>query len=233
VKNSGESEINRKIQYKAHFSMWAALKSPLLMGHDLRTMSAKTLTILNNPAIIAISQDPLGLAVNLVRRDTNVKKDKYGMGETHLWTGQLANGDQVVILFNAADQDIQMSASLEEIFYYEGPEGSAPQVNQIWDVYDLWAGRMDIETAQRILDADDDLPAREQLLKEAHWYNSSAMSYQEGLKAGDARLLGKKSSSIAPGGALSVLVKRHSAEVFRLRNPGEKIARYSIAKDEL
>jgi alpha-galactosidase len=124
-----------------------------------------------------------------------------------------------------------MSASLEEIFYYEGPEGSAPQVKQTWDVYDLWAGRMDIETAQKILDADDD--SHEQLLKEAHWYNSSAMSYQEGLKAGDSRLLGKKCSSIAAGGTLSVLVKRHSAEVFRLRNPGEKTARYSMVKDEL
>jgi alpha-galactosidase len=213
--------------------MWAALKSPLLMGHDLRTMSATTLTILNNPAIIAISQDPLGLAVNLVRRDTNVKKDKYGMGETHLWTGRLASSDQVVILFNAADQDIQMSASLEEIFYYEGPEGSAPQVKQAWDVYDLWAGRMSIETAQKILNADDDLRSREQLLKDAHWYNSSAVSYQEGLKAGDPRLIGKKSSSIPAGGTLSVLVKRHSAEVFRLRSPGEKTARYSMAKDEL
>jgi alpha-galactosidase len=213
--------------------MWAALKSPLLMGHDLRTMSPATLTILNNPAIIALSQDPLGLAVNLARRDTNVKKDKYGMGETHLWTGQLAGGDQVVILFNAADEDIHMSASLEEIFYYEGPEGSAPQVKQAWDVYDLWAGRMDIETAQNILDADDDLRSSEQLLTEANWYNSSAMSYKEGLKESDSRLLGKKSSSITAGGTLSVVVKRHSAEVFRLRNPGEKTARYSMAKDEL
>ena len=213
--------------------MWAALKSPLLMGHDLRTMSATTLTILNNPSIIAISQDPLGRAVNLIRRDTNVRKDKYGMGETHLWTGRLANDDQVVILFNAADEDIQMSASLEEIFYYEGPEGSAPQVQQAWDVYDLWAGRMDVETAQKILDAEDDMRSQEQHLKEAHWYNSTAMSYQEGLKAGDSRLFGKKSFSIAPGGTLDVLVKRHSAEVFRLRNPGEKTARYSMAKDEL
>lgn len=213
--------------------MWASLKSPLLMGHDLSTMSAKTLTILNNPAIIAISQDPLGRAANLVRRDTNVKKDKYGMGETHLWTGQLAGGDQVVILFNAADEDIQMSASLEEIFYYEGPEGSAPQVQQTWNVYDLWAGRMDVGTAQKILDADGDLQSREQLWQEANWYNSSAISYREGLKAGDPRLLGKKTFSIAARGTLSVLVKRHSAEVFRLRNPGEKTARYSMAKDEL
>jgi alpha-galactosidase len=213
--------------------MWAALKSPLLMGHDLRTMTAATLTILNNPAIIALNQDPLGRAVNLARRDTNVKKDKYGMGETHLWTGQLAGGDQVVILFNAADQDIQMSASLEEIFYYEGPEGSAPQVEQAWDAYDLWAGRMDTETAQRILDADTSLQSSEQLLKEANWYNSSAVSYREGLKSEDSRLLGKKSFSIAAGGTLSVLVRRHSAEVFRLRSPGERIARYSMAKDEL
>jgi alpha-galactosidase len=155
------------------------------------------------------------------------------MGETHLWTGQLAGGDQVVILFNAADQDIHMSASLEEIFYYEGPEGSAPQAKQAWDVYDLWAGRMDIETAQKILVDDDDLRSREQLLKEANWYNSSAMSYKEGLKSGDPRLLGKTTSSIAAGGTLSVLVKRHSAEAFRLRNPGGKTARYSMAKDEL
>jgi len=213
--------------------MWAALKSPLLMGHDLRTMSATALTILNNPAIIAISQDPLGRAVNLARRDTNVKKDKYGMGETHLWTGQLAGGDQVVILFNAADEDVQMSASLEEIFYYEGPEGSAPQVKQTWDVYDLWGKRMDVKTAQKILDADEDLQSVEQILKEAHWYNSSTLSYKEGLKTGDSRLLGKKVSSIAVGGTLSVIVKRHSAEVFRLRNTGGKTARYSMAKDEL
>ena len=163
--------------------MWAALKSPMLMGHDLRTMSAKTLGILNNPAIIAISQDPLGLAVNLARRDTNVKKDKYGMGETHLWTGSLANGDQVVILFNAADQDIEMSASLAEIFYYEWPEGSAPQVLQAWDVYDLWAGRMDIQMAQKILDAENDLLSHVRILMDADLYNSSAISYQNGFES--------------------------------------------------
>lgn len=180
--------------------MWVALKPPLLMGHDLREMSANTLTILNNPAIIALSQDPLGHAVNLVRRDINVKKDKYGMGETQLWKGQLANGDQAVIPFNAADEDIEMSASLEEILYYEGPEGSAPQVKQKWDVYDLWKGRMDIGTAQRILDAGDDSSSEsEQILKDAQWYNASALSYQEGLKAEDSRLFGVLTSSIDAG----------------------------------
>lgn len=221
------------LKYKAHFSMWAALKSPLLMGNDLRELSAESLTILNNPAIIALSQDPLGSSVNLLRQDTNVKKDKYGVGETHLWTGRLAGGDQAVIFFNAADEDVDMSASLEEIFYHEGPEGSAPHVQHQWDVYDLWANRMDSKTAQKILDADDDMDSFEKMLKTVNWYNSTAISYKEGLKAGDPRLLGKKVSIIEPQGSMSVKVKRHSAEVFRLRTPGSKVAQYTIAKDEL
>ena len=41
-------------EYKSHFSMWAALKSPLLIGADLRHLDAAALRILNNPAIIAV-----------------------------------------------------------------------------------------------------------------------------------------------------------------------------------
>ena len=36
-------------EYVAHFSLWAALKSPLIIGADIRVLSAKALTILNNP----------------------------------------------------------------------------------------------------------------------------------------------------------------------------------------
>ena len=213
--------------------MWAALKSPLLMGNDLRELSAESLTILNNPAIIAVSQDPLGSSVNLLLRDTNVKKDKYGMGETQIWTGHLYGGDQLVILFNAADEDVEMEAELAEIFYYQGPEGSAPHVQQDWDVYDLWANRMDLKTAQEILDASDNSDLSVKLLKQANWFNSTEISYKDGLKANDPRLLGEKISSIKAGGALKASVKRHSAEVFRLRNRGGEVKRYMLAKDEL
>ena len=213
--------------------MWAALKSPLLMGNDLRELSAESLTILNNPAIIAVSQDPLGQSVNLLRRDTNVKKDKYGMGETQVWTGHLYGGDQLVVLFNAADEDIDMTVELAEIFYYQGPEGSAPHVQQEWDVYDLWANRMDFDTANKILDAHGSSESFDSLLKEANWFNSTEISYKDGLKASDPRLLGKKISSIEARGSLKTIVKRHSAEVFRLRNRGEAVKQYMFAKDEL
>ena len=203
------------------------------MGNDLRELSPESLSILNNPAIIAVSQDPLGQAANLLLRDTNVKKDKYGMGETQVWTGRLYGGDQLVILFNAADEDIDMTVDLAEIFYYQGPEGSAPHVQQEWDVYDLWANRMALDTAQEILDASNNSDSFEKLLKQANWFNSTETSYKDGLKADDPRLLGKMISIIKARGSLKASVKRHSAEVFRLRNRGAKVKQYMLAKDEL
>jgi alpha-galactosidase len=71
-------------EYEAHFSMWAALKSPLLIGADLRELSAQTLSILNNPAVIAVNQDPLGKSAHRISRNLNVPKDKYGQGGTQV-----------------------------------------------------------------------------------------------------------------------------------------------------
>ncbi|KAH8758096.1 alpha-galactosidase [Hyaloscypha sp. PMI_1271] len=218
-------------EYKAHFSLWAALKSPLLMGNDLRSLSAASLTILNNPAVIAISQDPVGHSVYRVRRELNVAKDKYGVGEIQVWSGGLSGGDQVVLLLNAAGEDARISASLEEIFLHDGPEGSAPQVNEEWEVFDLWGNRMDNALAQKILDADE--KDVEKLWKQANWYNSTKISYKEGLKKMDDRLMGKKVSKINAGGSLTAKVKRHSVEMFRLRSVGHGGKRKVHAKEEL
>ena len=48
-------------EYKAHFSLWALMKAPLLIGCDVRNMSAETKTILTNKEVIAVNQDPLGI----------------------------------------------------------------------------------------------------------------------------------------------------------------------------
>lgn len=211
--------------------MWAAVKSPLLMGNDLRKLSPSALSILNNPAVIAISQDPEGRSAARIRRDTNAPKDKYGIGEIQIWSGSLTGGDQVVIFLNAAGEDQDITSSLEEIFLHEGPEGSAPQISEGWEVYDLWANRMSDALAKDILDADQQKALT--LLSEAKWYNSTELSYKDGLKASDERLLGKKISTIKPGGALSTKVKRHSVEMFRLKSVGFGGKRKVHAKEEL
>jgi len=48
-------------EYRAHFSLWALIKSPLLVGCDVRNMTNATIEILTNQEVIAISQDPLGV----------------------------------------------------------------------------------------------------------------------------------------------------------------------------
>lgn len=216
-------------EYKAHFSMWAALKSPLLIGADLRELSAQTLSILNNPAVIAVNQDPLGKSALRVSRNLNVAKDKYGQGETQIWSGSLYPSDQVVIFLNAADEDMEMSATLEEIFVADGPEGSAPQTKERWNIYDLWAKRMDQTTAEHIVENGVARPE----FKEANWYNSTALPYADGLKAGDKRLLGQQIGRVGPGGQVKAKVPRHGVKMYRLRSVDGGAKRYSIHKQEL
>ena len=225
-------------EYKAHFAMWAALKSPLFLGNDLRDMPASALTIINNPAIIALSQDPHGRSVTRVRRDTNVAKDQYGEGETHVWAGYLHNGDQAVILFNAAAEDLDMEIALAEIFTPFGPHGSAPHVKYDWAVHDLWAHRMSDDTATSLLAAPS-AADRAAVLKKANWYNATETPYEQGLRENDPRLFGEKIGVVEAGGDLKAHVKSHSAKVFRLlriAKEGEKFKGKSIdrvAKDEL
>lgn len=225
-------------EYKAHFALWAALKSPLFLGNDLRDMPASALTIINNPAIIALSQDPLSRSVTRVRKDTNVAKDQYGEGETHVWAGYLHNGDQAVILLNAAAEDLDMEISLAEIFTPFGPHGSAPHVKYDWAVHDLWAHRMSEETAEELLTAESEAD-RAAVLRRAKWYNATETPYEQGLREEDPRLFGEEIGVVQAGGSLKAPVKSHAAKVFRLRRiakKGEKFKGKStvrVAKDEL
>ncbi|RIA90982.1 Glycoside Hydrolase Family 27 protein [Glomus cerebriforme] len=79
-------------EQKSHFSLWAALKSPLLLGFDIRNPPADTLEIVKNTEIIAINQDSLGKSVNIVQ------STKY----FDIWTGELSDG-HVALLFNKAE----------------------------------------------------------------------------------------------------------------------------------
>ena len=45
-------------EYKTQFAMWSMLSSPLIMGNDIRNMDPTTLSILSNPEIIQVDQDP-------------------------------------------------------------------------------------------------------------------------------------------------------------------------------
>ena len=53
-------------EQRAHFALWALLKSPLFIGADLRTLSREAKEILTAAEVIAVNQDPLGVAGDLI-----------------------------------------------------------------------------------------------------------------------------------------------------------------------
>lgn len=90
-------------EYRAHFSMWSMLASPLIAGNDLTKMTEATKEILLNKEVIAINQDPLGVQASKLRDD----------GDEEVWVKRLAGGDIAVALFNRGKttQTIEVSAS--------------------------------------------------------------------------------------------------------------------------
>ncbi|PKY57130.1 Melibiase family protein [Rhizophagus irregularis] len=85
-------------EQKSHFSLWAALKAPLLLGFDIRYPPTDVLGIVNNTEIIAINQDPLGKSVNIAQSTKRMD----------VWTGELSDG-YVALLFNKAETSITIN----------------------------------------------------------------------------------------------------------------------------
>jgi alpha-galactosidase len=92
-------------EYRSHFSLWAVMAAPLLIGSDLRRVSPATFDILLNKEVIAVDQDPLG-------RQGRVLSNQNG-----LWTfaKPLANGDVAVALFNETNSAATISTTAEQL----------------------------------------------------------------------------------------------------------------------
>ncbi|MCY0879262.1 MAG: glycoside hydrolase family 27 protein [Firmicutes bacterium] len=77
-------------QARSHFALWCLMAAPLLLGHDLRTMTDDTRNIIANRALIAIDQDPLG-----VQAAVDVQAGLYYLVKP------LAGGATAIGVFNA------------------------------------------------------------------------------------------------------------------------------------
>lgn len=75
---------------RSHFSLWAMLAAPLMLGNDVRSMSKETAEILTNKEVIAIDQDVLG-----IQGFRYLTKDSV-----EVWAKPLANSDWAVCFLN-------------------------------------------------------------------------------------------------------------------------------------
>jgi len=99
-------------EYRTHFSLWSLVKSPLILGNNLKTITQSTLEILTNTEIIAINQDSLGVQGNLL-----VANYAY---QYEIWGGPLSNNEYVACIVNIALNPQRIAVNFTEIGFGSG-----------------------------------------------------------------------------------------------------------------
>ncbi|KAK2624138.1 hypothetical protein QTJ16_006772 [Diplocarpon rosae] len=95
---------------QTHFSTWAIIKSPLIIGAALkdtyRAISADSLSILKNRDVIGFNQDALGVAASFRRR--------WPEKGYEMWAGPLGGGRTVVAVVNLKDEERELTLDLPD-----------------------------------------------------------------------------------------------------------------------
>ncbi|CAA2971316.1 alpha-galactosidase [Olea europaea subsp. europaea] len=106
-------------EYRSHFSIWALMKAPLLIGCDIRSMDKVTVELLSNQEVVAVNQDKLG-----------VQGKKIKDGDLQVWAGLLSQNRVVVALWNRGSSEATITAYWSDI---------GLNSTTIVDARDLWA----------------------------------------------------------------------------------------------
>jgi len=96
---------------QTHFSLWAIVKSPLVIGAALKdtytSISAGSLSILKNKDVIGYNQDSLGVAASFRRRWT---EEGY-----EVWAGSLSGNRMVVAVVNLQNDARDLTLDLPDV----------------------------------------------------------------------------------------------------------------------
>jgi alpha-galactosidase len=107
-------------EYESHFSLWALLKAPLLIGNDVTNIKPEVLHLLGNLDIIAVNQDKLG------KQGRRVKRSFWGH---EVWAGELSGGSVAVVMFNRGWFSSTIEFNFKEVGFSQ----------EVAEVYDLLA----------------------------------------------------------------------------------------------
>ncbi len=111
-------------EYRTHFSLWAIMNSPLMIGCDIRHMTPATKEILTNKDVIAINQD-------IECRGPYCIKQWNNPDNVFSLVKPLANGDYAIGMFNFGDRAGEMSLQFWDI-------GLTTASGRGLSVYDCW-----------------------------------------------------------------------------------------------
>ena len=131
---------------RSHFSLWAMLNSPLIMGNDLRSMPESTRAILTNREVIAINQDSLGVQAWRALSD----------GQFDLWAKPLANDEWALLVLTRGGQPARYTVDWTRQKISDDFTKRALETDKSTYTWrDAWTGKAG-DTARKL---DLDLPA--------------------------------------------------------------------------
>jgi alpha-galactosidase len=80
-------------------SLWSLASSPLILGNNLPDTDEWTLSLLTNDEVLAIDQDPLGIAAKRVSQKDGLE----------VWVKDLKDGSKAIGLFNRSPADASVT----------------------------------------------------------------------------------------------------------------------------
>ncbi|KAJ9296199.1 hypothetical protein DTO271G3_5340 [Paecilomyces variotii] len=105
---------------QTHFSLWAILKSPLIIGADLTSVGNDSLAVMMQKDVISFNQDIIGTSASLQRR--------WSDDGHEVWSGPLSGNRTVAALINWKREERRLTLDLPDIgLQYAG------ELRNIWD----------------------------------------------------------------------------------------------------
>jgi alpha-galactosidase len=74
------------VEYQSQFALWALISSPLILGNDIRKMPLEIKQIISNSELIAVNQDQLARAANIIHRSLD--------GSQEIWAKPLSHANK-------------------------------------------------------------------------------------------------------------------------------------------
>ncbi len=119
---------------RSHFALWAAMKSPLLIGSDIKTMSQDNIDLLKNKHLLAFNQDDVyGGPAAPFKWGVNPDWTFNSTNPAEYWAGPSKSGHLVLMLNTLGDQ-VEKSAKWSEI---PGLSDGKRHVIDVWTGNDL------------------------------------------------------------------------------------------------
>lgn len=121
---------------RLHFSLWALLGSPLMIGCDIRDMDDETKSILMNKDVLAINRDSeYNQAYDVSSHGVN---NEFTNNECPVYVRLLENGDFAVGMFNLSDETTSRWMSNLRLDYIGLPQSSGKTL----EMTELWTGEV-------------------------------------------------------------------------------------------